>query len=694
MLYISPERLLIETNFLLKDIQISLFAIDEAHCISQWGHDFRPEYTQLKVLRNQFPKVPIVALTATADKITRKDIAQQLALKDPKIFISSFDRPNLSLEVKRGYQQKDKARTILEFIEKHKNECGIIYCMSRSKTESVAAMLMKQGIRATVYHAGLSSDMRDKAQNDFINDRVQVVCATIAFGMGIDKSNVRWVIHYNLPKSIESFYQEIGRAGRDGMESDTLLFYSLGDLVMLSKFATESSQQEINLEKLHRMQQYAESDICRRRILLNYFGETMDHDCGNCDVCRNPPERFDGTIIVQKALSAIARTNQQIGTHMLIDILKGSANQELIDKGYDKLKTYAAGRDIPARDWQDYLLQMLNLGYFEIAYNENNHLKITESGQKVLFGKEPAMLVVIKREEFIPAKEKRKKKAKEEVLFPTPVTFGNENKDLFEELRVLRKKLGLFANIRPVQTFKCLVHKSPLRAELVENADFICIRELTGGMYFGEKYQDNDKAYDTNMYTRPEIERILKVAFEYAMKRRKHLTVVDKANVLASSRLWRQIAQEMAPQYPEVTTDYMFVDNAAMKMLQDPCFFDVMVTENTFGDILTDEGSVISGSMGLLPSASTGESTPVFEPIHGSWPQAKGLNIANPLAQILSVAMLFEYFDLKEEGTLIRKAVDASLDENVRTPEIQVEGGAKYGTREVGAWIVDYIKKA
>ena len=261
-------------------------------------------------------------------------------------------------------------------------------------------------------------------------------------------------------------------------------------------------------------------------------------------------------------------------------------------------------------------------------------------------------------------------------------------------LLAMRKKLGLFANIRPVQTFKCLVHKSPLRAELVENADFICIRELTGGMYFGEKYQDNDKAYDTNMYTRPEIERILKVAFEYAMKRRKHLTVVDKANVLASSRLWRQIAQEMAPQYPEVTTDYMFVDNAAMKMLQDPCFFDVMVTENTFGDILTDEGSVISGSMGLLPSASTGESTPVFEPIHGSWPQAKGLNIANPLAQILSVAMLFEYFDLKEEGALIRKAVDASLDENVRTPEIQVEGGAKYGTREVGAWIVDYIKKA
>lgn len=261
-------------------------------------------------------------------------------------------------------------------------------------------------------------------------------------------------------------------------------------------------------------------------------------------------------------------------------------------------------------------------------------------------------------------------------------------------LLAMRKKLGLFANIRPVETFECLIHQSPLKEDLVRGADFICIRELTGGMYFGEKYQDDEKAYDTNAYTRPEIERILKVAFEYARRRRKHLTVVDKANVLASSRLWRQIAKEMAPQYPDVETDYMFVDNAAMRMIQDPRFFDVMVTENTFGDILTDEGSCITGSMGLLPSASTGEHTPVFEPIHGSWPQAKGLNIANPLAQILSVAMLFEYFDLKEEGAMIRKAVNASLDAHVRTPEIQVEGGAKYGTKEVGQWIVDYIKKA
>ncbi|RGT27537.1 DNA helicase RecQ [Bacteroides stercoris] len=442
LLYISPEKLLAEANYLLRDMHISLFAIDEAHCISQWGHDFRPEYAQMGILHQQFPHVPIIALTATADKITREDIIRQLHLNHPRTFISSFDRPNLSLTVKRGYQQKEKSKTILDFIARHPGESGIIYCMSRSKTESVAQMLQKQGIRTAVYHAGLSPSLRDEAQDDFINDRVQVVCATIAFGMGIDKSNVRWVIHYNLPKSIESFYQEIGRAGRDGLPSDTLLFYSLADLILLTKFATESGQQNINLEKLQRMQQYAESDICRRRILLSYFGEIADHDCGNCDVCKNPPERFDGTVIVQKALSAIVRTDQQIGTSVLVDILRGNMSPEVVGKGYQQLKTFAAGRDVPARDWHDYLLQMLQLGYFEIAYNENNHLKITSTGSDVLFGRATARLVVIRREETNETKRGRKRKATvpaQELPLGLPNT---ENEALFEALRKLRKRLA------------------------------------------------------------------------------------------------------------------------------------------------------------------------------------------------------------------------------------------------------------
>lgn len=442
LLYISPEKLIAETNYLLRDMSISLFAIDEAHCISQWGHDFRPEYAQMGILHQQFPQVPIIALTATADKLTREDIIKQLHLNEPQIFISSFDRPNLSLTVKRGYQQKEKSKTIIDFIARHPRESGIIYCMSRSKTETVAHMLQKRGIRAAVYHAGLPSAQRDEAQNDFINDRVQVVCATIAFGMGIDKSNVRWVIHYNLPKSIESFYQEIGRAGRDGLPSDTLLFYSLADLILLTKFATESGQQGINLEKLQRMQQYAEADICRRRILLSYFGETANHDCGNCDVCKNPPERFDGTVIVQKALSAIIRTEQQISTGILVDILRGAMTPEVTEKGYHRLKTFGAGREVPARDWHDYLLQMLQIGYFEIAYNENNHLKITPIGSDVLFGRATAQLVVIRREEATESKRGRKRKVTAPIR-ELPLGLPNvESKELFEALRELRKRLA------------------------------------------------------------------------------------------------------------------------------------------------------------------------------------------------------------------------------------------------------------
>ena len=440
LLYISPERLVGGMMQLMQQAHVALFAIDEAHCISSWGHDFRPEYTQLGGLRELFPDVPIMALTATADKITKQDILKQMKIEDARTFIGSFDRPNLSLDVKRGYSAREKLRSIVELIRRHPGGSGIIYCLARKTTEELAVKLQKEGFAVGVYHAGLPNSERDRVQDDFVADRIHVICATIAFGMGIDKSNVRFVVHYNMPKSIENFYQEIGRGGRDGLPCETILYYNLGDIITLRKFADESGQQEINLEKLQRMQEYAEAQVCRRRILLNYFGETSDKGCGNCDVCHTPPKTFDGTIIVQKALSAIMRTGEQIGFTVAIDILRGSMSPEVVSHQYNQLKTFAAGRDIPYRDWHDYLLQMLQMGFVEIAYNEDRHIHVTDLGKEVLYGKRMVRLAVISREDFSAKARRQRQREESQRTFETAEV--NENMELFNRLKEVRKRIA------------------------------------------------------------------------------------------------------------------------------------------------------------------------------------------------------------------------------------------------------------
>ena len=443
LLYVSPEKLLSApfTSFLQR-LDLNLFAIDEAHCISSWGHDFRPEYTQLRCLKEQFPQVPVIALTATADRLTQKDIQEQLLLKDPQVFIASFDRPNIHLSVASG---RNRLPQVFDFLQRHPNQPGIIYCLSRNSTETVANKLRAKGYRAKHYHAGLPAAERAAVQEAFLKDDLLIICATIAFGMGIDKSNVRWVIHYNLPKNIESYYQEIGRAGRDGAASEALLFYSYADVMSLRSMLTEGDpkQTALQMAKLERMQHYAEATICRRKILLQYFGESFPKNCRHCDVCRNPPVTFDGTQIVQKALSAVARTNEQVGLGLLIDILRGSYNRQVLSRRYEVIKTFGAGRDLSYLDWQSYLHQMINAGLLEIAYDQGYALKLTPPSREVLF--EGRKVELVKFELAVAAAE-----AKSERM---PSKKEQLRGELFELFRKLRKKLADEANVPPYVVF-------------------------------------------------------------------------------------------------------------------------------------------------------------------------------------------------------------------------------------------------
>ncbi|MCF4101657.1 DNA helicase RecQ [Gillisia sp. M10.2A] len=457
LLYVAPESLQIIDRF-LSDGKISLIAIDEAHCISSWGHDFRPAYTQLGYLKNRFPSTPIVALTATADKATREDICNQLNIPHAQKHVASFDRKNLSLEVRPGTKRLEQ---ILQFVETRKKESGIIYCLSRKNTEEVAAKLKAKGFKAEAYHAGLGHEERTQIQDDFINDSKQIICATIAFGMGIDKSNIRWVIHYNMPKNLEGYYQEIGRAGRDGLASETMLFHSYADVVQLQKFASNSKNEAVQIAKLDRMKQYSEALTCRRKILLNYFGELKQEDCGNCDICRNPPQFFDGTILAQKALSCIYRLKGAEPITVLIDVLRGAQNEAVLEKNYQQLTTYGIGKETSWRDWQQYIIQLINLGYIEIAFHKHNHLQLTSLSKAVLFESKKVQLAKIPTQQEIQESAEKVSKSKDN--------------SLFEKLRQLRLKLAQEEGIPAYLIFNDATLKEMEKKRPMTDDDFMQI---------------------------------------------------------------------------------------------------------------------------------------------------------------------------------------------------------------------------
>ncbi len=485
LLYISPERLLAEVEQWSSMIKISLFAIDEAHCISQWGHDFRPEYTQLASLRQRFPGVPIMALTATADRLTRDDIASQLNIPDARLFMTSFDRPNIALNVVSNVSGNDKLKIITRFIDSHKGESGIIYSLRRADTEKMASRLQSLGYNAAAFHAGMPTPGKEQVQTAFLNDDIAIVCATIAFGMGINKSNVRWVIHSNMPKNIECYYQEIGRAGRDGMPATALMFYSFADVITLRSFAQNSGLASVNMNKLQRIQQYAESDVCRRRTLLSYFNERYEHDCGNCDVCLNPPERFDATVLCQMALSAIVRTGGKEGVSAIIDILRGSAKTDIVAKGYNTLRTYGVGRDLSFPAWNAYMLQMLQMGIIDVAYDDYNHLRVTAYGWEILKGTRQVMLSKFSysgRQATADAKEKKPRQGQLQNMPPA-------DKELFERLKETRLAIARAQRVAPYIVFSDKVLDVIARYRPTTREEF-------SGLYgVGEK--------KTEMYWRP-----------------------------------------------------------------------------------------------------------------------------------------------------------------------------------------------